>query len=83
MSLRNNICRKFPDAGGAFKVQIYSPYIVINKTGFPFGVRSVKGAGAYKDVAGPIARGIYVPLKLDFHLKFDLYRRSFQEFTFL
>ncbi|KAH8120322.1 vacuolar protein sorting-associated protein vps13 [Phellopilus nigrolimitatus] len=43
---------KFPDAGGAFKVQIYSPYIVLNKTGLPFGVKAARSAGIYKDVAG-------------------------------
>ncbi|KAI5124698.1 hypothetical protein M0805_004304 [Coniferiporia weirii] len=47
---------KFPDAGGAFKVQIYSPYIVVNKTGLPFGVKAVRSAGIYKDVAGAMAQ---------------------------
>ncbi|KAI0033184.1 hypothetical protein K488DRAFT_78064 [Vararia minispora EC-137] len=43
---------KYPDSGGAFKVQIYSPYLVINKTGLPFGIRAVRRAGAPVDVAG-------------------------------
>ncbi|EJD03959.1 vacuolar protein sorting-associated protein vps13 [Fomitiporia mediterranea MF3/22] len=47
---------KFPDAGGAFKVQIYSPFIVVNKTGLPFGVKCVRSAGLHRDVAGPVSR---------------------------
>jgi vacuolar protein sorting-associated protein 13A/C len=31
---------KYPDSGGAFKVQIYSPFILVNHTGLPFTLRS-------------------------------------------
>ncbi|KZS92954.1 vacuolar protein sorting-associated protein 13 [Sistotremastrum niveocremeum HHB9708] len=45
---------RYPDSGGAFKVQIYSPYIVINKTGLPFSLRSLRSnrGGSPKGVAG-------------------------------
>lgn len=45
---------RYPDSGGAFKVQIYSPYLVVNKTGLPFGVKSARPnrAVAPQDVAG-------------------------------
>ncbi|CAL1695807.1 unnamed protein product [Somion occarium] len=44
---------RYPDSGGCFKVQIYSPYLVINKTGLPFLVkpRSTR-MGNVLDVAG-------------------------------
>lgn len=32
--------RRIPDAGGAFKVQIYSPYVLVNKTGLGVGMRA-------------------------------------------
>jgi vacuolar protein sorting-associated protein 13A/C len=35
---------RHPESGGAFKVQIYSPYIVVNKTGLPFFTKSTKSA---------------------------------------
>ncbi|KIM32678.1 hypothetical protein M408DRAFT_326439 [Serendipita vermifera MAFF 305830] len=39
--------------GNSFKLQIYSPYIVINKTGLPFEIRSVaKMSMTAKDIAG-------------------------------
>ncbi|KAI9512588.1 hypothetical protein F5148DRAFT_973480 [Russula earlei] len=43
-----------PDAGGAVKVQIYSPYVIVNKTGLPFSVKSVRShrAGNPQSVAG-------------------------------
>lgn len=31
---------RIPDAGGAFKVQIFSPYVLVNKTGLGVSVRS-------------------------------------------
>ncbi|KAJ3842350.1 vacuolar protein sorting-associated protein 13 [Lentinula raphanica] len=45
---------RYPDSGGAFKVQVYSPYVVINKTGLPFGIRSTRPSRAVapQDVAG-------------------------------
>ncbi|KAJ7293574.1 vacuolar protein sorting-associated protein 13 [Mycena rebaudengoi] len=52
LDLRLNYVR-YPDSGGAFKVQIYSPYLVINKLGLPFSVRSKSGrTGSPQDVAG-------------------------------
>ena len=48
---------KFPDSGGAFKVQVYSPFIVVNRTGLPFFVRSVRSAGLYKEVSGSLSKG--------------------------
>ncbi|KAI0068196.1 hypothetical protein BV25DRAFT_1793389 [Artomyces pyxidatus] len=53
LDLRLNYVR-YLDAGGAFKVQIYSPYLVVNKTTLPFSVRSVRSnrAGPPQDVAG-------------------------------
>ncbi|TFY80723.1 hypothetical protein EWM64_g3289 [Hericium alpestre] len=43
---------RYPDAGGAFKVQIYSPYLLVNKTGLSFAVRSLSRSGAAHDAAG-------------------------------
>ncbi|KAJ3917835.1 vacuolar protein sorting-associated protein 13 [Lentinula edodes] len=53
LNLKLNYVR-YPDSGGAFKVQIYSPYLVMNKTGLPFGVKSARPnrAVAPQDVAG-------------------------------
>ncbi|KAJ7706184.1 vacuolar protein sorting-associated protein 13 [Mycena rosella] len=52
LDLKLNYVR-YPDSGGAFKVQIYSPYLIINKMGLPFGVRSRSGrTGSPQDVAG-------------------------------
>ncbi|GJJ09687.1 hypothetical protein Clacol_003911 [Clathrus columnatus] len=45
---------KHENSGGAFKVQIYSPFIVINKTGLPFqflALRSTR-AGVPQEIAG-------------------------------
>ncbi|KAJ3800717.1 vacuolar protein sorting-associated protein 13 [Lentinula aff. detonsa] len=45
---------RYPDSGGAFKVQIYSPYLVVNKTGLPFSIKSTRPnrVVAPQDVAG-------------------------------
>lgn len=52
LDLKLNYVR-YPDSGGAFKVQIYSPYLIVNKMGLPFGVRSRSGrTGSPQDVAG-------------------------------
>lgn len=53
LDLRLNYVRP-PDSGGAVKVQIYSPYIIVNKTGLPFSVRSVRPnrTAPPQDVAG-------------------------------
>ncbi|GAA6061937.1 hypothetical protein JCM10212_001505 [Sporobolomyces blumeae] len=44
--------QKHPDAGGAFRVQIYSPYILINKTGLDFALKTKPFLGAAKHAAG-------------------------------
>ncbi|KAF5390329.1 hypothetical protein D9757_002946 [Collybiopsis confluens] len=53
LNLRLNYVR-YPDSGGAFKVQIYSPYLIVNKTGLPFAVKSTRSrrAMSHQDVAG-------------------------------
>ncbi|KAE9408077.1 vacuolar protein sorting-associated protein vps13 [Gymnopus androsaceus JB14] len=53
LNLKLNYIR-YPDSGGAFRVQIYSPYLVVNKTGLPFGVKSARANRAIspQDVAG-------------------------------
>ncbi|TIB10448.1 hypothetical protein E3P92_03204 [Wallemia ichthyophaga] len=43
---------RYPKSGGAFKVQIYSPYVLYNKSGFDFVLRSKSLLGAGKNVAG-------------------------------
>ncbi|TFK77101.1 vacuolar protein sorting-associated protein 13 [Pluteus cervinus] len=44
---------RYTDAGGAFKVQIYSPFVVINKTGLPFSVKTTRSTRpGSQDVAG-------------------------------
>ncbi|PLW57557.1 hypothetical protein PCANC_01138, partial [Puccinia coronata f. sp. avenae] len=43
---------RYPLSGGAFKVQIYSPYVVINKTGLDFSISSKPFIGRVKKVAG-------------------------------
>jgi hypothetical protein len=50
---------RLPDSGGAFKVQIYSPYVIVNKTGLPFSVKSVRSnrTGHPQDVAGETQSG--------------------------
>ncbi|KAF5375265.1 hypothetical protein D9758_000284 [Tetrapyrgos nigripes] len=53
LNLKLNYVR-YPESGGAYKVQIYSPYVVINKTGLPFNIRSARSNRpiAPQDVAG-------------------------------
>jgi len=41
-----------PDSGGAFKVTVYSPYIVLNRTGLPLNMRSKTFLGAARAAAG-------------------------------
>ncbi|KAH9835542.1 vacuolar protein sorting-associated protein 13 [Rhodofomes roseus] len=48
LDLRLNYVRH-ADGGGSFKVQIYCPYLVINKTSLPFAVRP----GRSSRIAGP------------------------------
>ncbi|PCH33647.1 vacuolar protein sorting-associated protein vps13 [Wolfiporia cocos MD-104 SS10] len=53
LELRLNYVRH-SDGGSSFKVQIYCPYIVINKTGLPFAVRPSRSAriNSPQDMAG-------------------------------
>ncbi|KAF9652010.1 vacuolar protein sorting-associated protein 13 [Thelephora ganbajun] len=53
LQLKLNYVR-YPDSGGAFKVQIYSPYVVVNKTGLPFYIKSTRSnrPGGGQDVPG-------------------------------
>lgn len=48
----SRLSRKYPDNSGAFKVQVYSPYIFLNKTGLPLAIRSKTFMGQQRDVAG-------------------------------
>ncbi|CEL57657.1 Vacuolar protein sorting-associated protein 13 OS=Saccharomyces cerevisiae (strain ATCC 204508 / S288c) GN=VPS13 PE=1 SV=1 [Rhizoctonia solani AG-1 IB] len=52
LDIRLNYVRH-PDSGGAVKIQIYSPFIMINKTGLPFALRANRTtrATAARDVA--------------------------------
>ncbi|KAG8694260.1 hypothetical protein FRC09_009967, partial [Ceratobasidium sp. 395] len=51
LDLRLNYVRH-PESGGAVKVQIYSPFIMINKIGLPFNLRASRpGRGTSRDVA--------------------------------
>ncbi|KAF8846387.1 vacuolar protein sorting-associated protein 13 [Paxillus ammoniavirescens] len=53
LDLRLNYVR-YPESGGAFKVQIYCPYVVLNKSGMPFHVRTARSnrSSSPLDVAG-------------------------------
>lgn len=41
-----------PDSGGAFKVAVYSPYVILNRTGLELDVRSKAFLGSAKAAAG-------------------------------
>lgn len=41
-----------PDSGGAFKVSIYSPYLVLNKTGLPMEIQSKAFMQSARSAAG-------------------------------
>jgi vacuolar protein sorting-associated protein 13A/C len=41
-----------PDSGGAFKITVYSPYLVLNRTGLGLDIRSKTYFGAAKSAAG-------------------------------
>ncbi|KAK5739690.1 Vacuolar protein sorting-associated protein 13 [Elasticomyces elasticus] len=41
-----------PDSGGAFKITIYSPYVILNRSGLPLDIRSKAYFGATKASAG-------------------------------
>ncbi|KXJ86769.1 hypothetical protein Micbo1qcDRAFT_218953 [Microdochium bolleyi] len=48
---------KVPDGGGAFKVTVYSPYVVLNKTGLGMGLRAKQFLQQAKRVAGESSLG--------------------------
>ncbi|CAE6413624.1 unnamed protein product [Rhizoctonia solani] len=51
LDVRLNYVRH-PDSGGAVKIQIYSPFIMINKTGLPFALRASRPTrGTAREVA--------------------------------
>ncbi|KJX99366.1 vacuolar protein sorting-associated protein vps13 [Zymoseptoria brevis] len=41
-----------PDSGGAFKITLYAPYIVLNRTGLELDIRSKAYFGSTKNAAG-------------------------------
>lgn len=41
-----------PDSGGAFKISVYAPYLVLNKTGLPINIQSKSMFSAAKSAAG-------------------------------
>ena len=41
-----------PDSGGAFKITIYSPYVILNRTGMPLDIRQKAYFGSTKSAAG-------------------------------
>ncbi|WFD42049.1 Vacuolar protein sorting-associated protein 13 [Malassezia psittaci] len=42
----------YPDSGGAFKVQIYSPYIFLNQSQLPVGIKARMWGGNTRPIAG-------------------------------
>ncbi|KAF1991838.1 vacuolar protein sorting-associated protein 13 [Aulographum hederae CBS 113979] len=44
-----------PDSGGAFKVTVYSPYVILNRTGLELDVKSKAFMGSTKSAAGIFA----------------------------
>ena len=45
-------CSNIPDSGGAFKVLVYSPYLVLNKTGLDINIQSKSMFSSAKSAAG-------------------------------
>ncbi|KAF2720194.1 vacuolar protein sorting-associated protein 13 [Polychaeton citri CBS 116435] len=43
-----------PDSGGAFKITVYSPYVILNRTGLEIDVRSKQYFGSTKAAAGQV-----------------------------
>ena len=41
-----------PDSGGAFKITVYSPYVILNRTGMELDIRSKAVFGSSKSAAG-------------------------------
>jgi vacuolar protein sorting-associated protein 13A/C len=62
--------RRYPNSGGAFKVQIYTPFLVINKTGQPFSIKTARANFGSQSVAGETDPGELV-----------LYRGNFMHAT--
>jgi vacuolar protein sorting-associated protein 13A/C len=53
-------CSRHPESGGAFKAQIFSPYIIVNKTGLPFWVKAVRATrSGSQEAAGDVRQGEY------------------------
>ena len=52
---------RYPESGGAFKVQIYAPYLLVNKTSMPFVVKSIRANRALgaQEMAGDYSPGIF------------------------
>lgn len=42
----------YPNSGGAIRVQIYSPFVFLNKTGLPFDLSAKTWVGGQREVAG-------------------------------
>lgn len=42
----------YPNSGGAVRVQIYAPYVFLNKTGLPFDLAAKAWSGGQREVAG-------------------------------
>ncbi|KAL1697196.1 hypothetical protein GGG16DRAFT_107114 [Schizophyllum commune] len=59
LQLRLNYIR-YPESGGAFKVQIYAPYLLVNKTSMPFVVKSIR---ANRALGAQEMAGDYSPAK--------------------
>lgn len=64
--------RKHADSGGAFRVQVYAPYIFINKTGCEFALKTKTILTSAKGVAGQeVAVGESPPLCLNLRIYAD------------
>lgn len=50
---------KIPKSGGAFKVTVYSPYVVLNKTGLDLSIKAKSFLQNARAAAGQSALGIY------------------------
>lgn len=48
LTIRSNV----PDSGGAFKITVYSPYVILNRTGLELDVSSKAFFGATSRAAG-------------------------------
>ncbi|KAF2471810.1 vacuolar protein sorting-associated protein 13 [Lindgomyces ingoldianus] len=54
----------YPDGGGSFKVTIYSPYVILNRTGLELDVRSKAFLGQARGAAG---QGVFADTNDDGH----------------